>query len=517
MPIDPTRTSFREWAAFLSMVLGMFMAILDIQIVSSSISEIQAGLSASADEVAWVQTSYLIAEIVMIPLSGWLSRLLSTRILFVASAIGFTVFSMLCASATDLNTMILFRAMQGFLGGAMIPTVFATAWLMFPGGRSAKVSVFIGLIATMAPTIGPTLGGWLTQTFSWHMLFLINVPFGIVVAFNVWNLLDIDRPDFSLLGTFDYIGLILMAAFLGSLEFVLEDGNKNDWFQDDRILAFALLSFGAGVAFIWRMLSRPDPLVDLRTFGNANFTAGCLFSLVMGTALYGGTYLVPVFLGRVRGWDSFQIGEAMFVTGMFQFISAPIVANLIRVMDLRRMLAIGLALVGGGLWWLAHLTSQSGFWEIFGPQAMRGFGMMFIMLPTNQLALGTMAREKIKNASGVYNLTRNLGGALGLAVINTVASVRTDVHALHIKEGLTWSRMAAERGLATITHGLTAAKENAAPLAALRKLAQMVQQQALTLAYNDTLLLMALVFGLALPFTLLLAKPAPMAQTGDSH
>ena len=517
MPIDPTRTTFREWAAFLSMVLGMFMAILDIQIVSSSISEIQAGLSASADEVAWVQTSYLIAEIVMIPLSGWLSRLLSTRILFVASAIGFTIFSMLCASATELNTMIVFRALQGFLGGAMIPTVFATAWLMFPGGRSAKVSVFIGLIATMAPTVGPTLGGWLTQTFSWHMLFLINVPFGIVVAINVWNLLDIDRPDFSLLGKFDYVGLGLMASFLGSLEYVLEDGNKNDWFQDDKILAFAVLSLGAGIAFIWRMLSHPDPLVDLRTFSNANFTAGCLFSLVMGTALYGGTYLVPVFLGRVRGWDSFQIGEAMFVTGMFQFISAPIVANLIRVMDLRRMLAIGLALVGGGLWWLAHLTSQSGFWEIFGPQAMRGFGMMFIMLPTNQLALGTMAREKIKNASGVYNLTRNLGGALGLAVINTVASVRTDVHALHLKEGLTWSRMAAERGLSTITHGLTAAKENAAPLAALRKLAMMVQQQALTLAYNDTLLLMGLVFGLALPFTLLLAKPAPMAQTGDSH
>ena len=200
MPMpDPNKTTLREWIAFLCMVFGMFMAILDIQIVSSSISEIQAGLSASPDEVAWVQTSYLIAEIVMIPLSGWLSRLLSTRILFVSSAIGFTIFSMLCASATTLNAMIVFRAMQGFLGGAMIPTVFATAWTMFPGSRSAKVSVLIGLIATMAPTFGPTLGGWLTETFSWHMLFLINVPFGILVATSVWFLLDLDRPDFSLL------------------------------------------------------------------------------------------------------------------------------------------------------------------------------------------------------------------------------------------------------------------------------------------------------------------------------
>ena len=240
-PPDPNKTSLKEWFAFLCMVFGMFMSILDIQIVSSSISEIQAGLSASPDEVAWVQTSYLIAEIVMIPLSGWLSRLLSTRILFVASAIGFTICSMLCAWATTLDAMIAFRALQGFLGGAMIPTVFATAWVMFPGARSAKVSVLIGLIATMAPTFGPTLGGWLTETFSWHMLFLINVPFGIGVAISVWLLLDLDRPNFALLKQFDYVGLALMAAFLGSLEYVLEDGNQNDWFQDSTITTLSLI------------------------------------------------------------------------------------------------------------------------------------------------------------------------------------------------------------------------------------------------------------------------------------
>ena len=517
MPMpDPNKTSLREWIAFLCMVLGMFMSILDIQIVSSSISEIQAGLSASPDEVAWVQTSYLIAEIVMIPLSGWLSRLLSTRVLFVASAIGFTIFSMLCASATSLNAMIFYRALQGFLGGAMIPTVFATAWMMFPGARSAKVSVFIGLIATMAPTFGPTLGGWLTDTFSWHMLFLINVPFGILVATSVWFLLDIDRPDYTLLKKFDYVGLVLMACFLGALEFVLEDGNKNQWFEDNTIAAFAVLSAVAGVAFIWRMLTTHDPLVDLRTFKNGNFTAGCMFSLVMGTGLYGGTYLVPVFLGRVRGYDSLQIGEAMFVTGMFQFISAPIVANLIRVMDLRRMLALGIAMFGTAVWWLGHLSSQVGFWDIAGPQALRGFALMFIMLPTNQLALGTMPPAQVKNASGIYNLMRNLGGALGLAVINTATTIRTDVHALHLKEGLTWAHASSMKGLSTITHGLTAAKENAAPLAALRKLALMVQREAMTLAYNDVLILMALLFFLALPFTLLLAKPKPMGARSSS-
>ena len=340
-PPDPTKTTLREWFAFLCMVFGMFMAILDIQIVSSSISEIQAGLSASPDEVAWVQTSYLIAEIVMIPLSGWLSRLLSTRILFVGSAIGFTIFSMLCASATSLNAMIVYRALQGFLGGAMIPTVFATAWMMFPGQRSAKVSVLIGLIATMAPTIGPTLGGWLTQTFSWHMLFLINVPFGIGVAISVWLLLDIDRPDFSLLKQFDYIGLGLMAAFLGSLEFVLEDGNKNQWFEDEMITWFAIVSAVAGVAFIWRMLTSRDPLVDLRAFKNANFTAGCTFSLVMGVGLWFGARALAASLGSEQpSWTKLGALVALIGGGLAAYFGAMMATGVLRKSMFRRRSAV---------------------------------------------------------------------------------------------------------------------------------------------------------------------------------
>jgi DHA2 family multidrug resistance protein len=220
--VSDTQT-WRDWVGFMSMVLGMFMAILDIQIVSSSITYIQAGLSASLDEAAWVQTSYLVAEIVMIPLSGWLSRALSTRVLYTLSALGFTLFSALCASATSLGEMILWRALQGFIGGAMIPTVFATAFLMFPGRRRTQIQVLISLTATLAPTIGPTLGGWLTEAFSWHWVFLINLPVGLAVAISVWTFIDIDRPEFGLLRRFDYFGLVLMATFLGSLEYVLEE------------------------------------------------------------------------------------------------------------------------------------------------------------------------------------------------------------------------------------------------------------------------------------------------------
>jgi MFS transporter, DHA2 family, multidrug resistance protein len=508
------KITWREWVGFMAMVFGMFMAILDIQIVSASISEIQAGLSASPDEAAWVQTSYLIAEIVMIPLSGWLSRLLSTRVLFTLSAAGFTLFSVACAFSTSLGEMVTFRVLQGFLGGAMIPTVFATTYLMFPPSKRASMSVLIGLTATLAPTIGPTLGGWLTQEMSWHWLFLINVPFGIAVAVVVWLLLDIDRPNPELRRSFDLFGLTMMAGFLGALEYVLEEGNKNDWFQDQTIALFALVSAVCGALFFWRMLTRRDPMVDLRAFANRNFASGCFFSLVVGTGLYGAVYVVPVFLGRVRGYNSMQIGETMFVTGIAMFIASPIAGKLAAKVDLRKMLAAGLLMFGISLWWLGHFTSQSAFWEMLLPQALRGFSMMFVMLPANQIALGTLAPMQLKNASGLYNLMRNLGGAIGLALINTTATSRLDVHRLHLDEQVTWARPAAQNILNEMTWALTPGMNGNAQLAALKKISLMVEREALTLAYNDVLLLMSLAFFVALPLTLLLAKPKMAAAAG---
>ena len=494
------------------MVVGMFMAILDIQIVSSSIAEIQAGLSASNDEVAWVQTSYLIAEIVMIPLSGWLSRLLSTRILFVISALGFTLFSFLCATASSLPEMIIYRAGQGFIGGAMIPTVFATSFLLFPGARRAQISVVIGLTATMAPTIGPTLGGWLTQTFSWHWLFLINVPLGLMVAASVFRFVHIDRPDWELRKRFDLLGLVLMAIFLGSIEYVLENGERDDWMQDNTIATLTVTLVLCGGLFFWRMLSHRDPLVDLRAFRNINFTSGCLFSLIVGVGLYGAVYVIPLFLGRVRGYDSLEIGQTMFVTGLAQFASAPVAGRLSRSMDLRLMLALGLVIFGGSAFWLGHLTSQSEFWEMLLPQAVRGFSLMFIFLPVNQLALGTLPPHQVKNASGLYNLMRNLGGAVGLAIINTVATTRTAAHAQHLHEQVNWARPAATHFYAQLSHAFVAAKGAASPQAALGRIYMMVHREALTLAYNDVLMLMGVCFFLAVPLTLLLAKPRPPAQ-----
>jgi DHA2 family multidrug resistance protein len=420
----------------------------------------------------------------------------------------------LCATSGSLGEMVTFRLLQGFIGGAMIPTVFATTYLMFPPQKRASMSVLIGLTATLAPTIGPTLGGWLTQELSWHWLFLINVPFGILVAVVVWLCLDIDRPNWELRHSFDLFGLTMMAGFLGGLEYVLEEGNRNDWFADQTISVCALVSAACGVGFFWRMLVRQDPMVDLRAFANKNFASGCFFSLVVGTGLYGAVYVVPVFLGRVRGYNSMQIGETMFVTGIAMFFASPIAGRLSAKVDLRKMLAAGLLMFGTSLWWLGHFTSQSAFWELLLPQALRGFSMMFVMLPANQIALGTLPPQQLKNASGLYNLMRNLGGAVGLALITTMATSRLDMHRLHLDEQVTWARPAAQNILNQMTWAMAPGMNGNAQLAAIKKITLMVEREAMTLAYNDVLLLMSLAFFVALPLTVFLARPKIAAAGG---
>lgn len=496
----------RQLAGFLAMVFGMFMAILDIQIVSASLSEIQAGLSASSDEIPWVQTSYLIAEVVMIPLSGFLARALSTRILFLASAIGFTVASALCATATTIDQMIVYRALQGFIGGGMIPSVFAVAFSLFPASKRAVVSPMIGLAATLAPTIGPTVGGYLTDAFSWHWLFLVNVGPGILVAVAVYFLVDFDKPNHALFKNFDFVGLAGMAVFLGSLEYVLEEGPSNDWFDDSTITVFALLTVIGALVFFWRAFSAAQPIVELRAFKNRNFAFGSAFSFVMGIGLYGLTYLYPVYLAQIRGYDTLMIGETMFVTGIAMFMTAPIAGRVSQLLDPRVMLLIGFAGFSWGTYIASGLTVDWDFHELLLPQILRGCSLMFCMVPINNLSLGTLPPEQLKNASGLYNLTRNLGGAVGLAAINTVLNDRLDLHLARLHERVSWGRSVVEEQIAGLSQQLSAQIPDG-DLAALKKLALVVRRQAEVMSFADVFLMLTLMFaGMGL-MVLFLRKP----------
>src|SRR6201986_883049 len=282
IPVVSERIEPKRVIAFVIMVFGMFMAILDIQIVSASLSDIQAGLSASSTEVSWVQTAYLIAEVIAIPLSGFLSRALGTRLLFAISAAGFTFASLLCGFATSSDEMILWRAIQGFLGAGMIPTVFAAAYTSFPRSKFHIVGPIIGLVATLAPTMGPTVGGYITDAMSWHWLFFINVVPGLVIIVGVWTLVDFDQPNFELLDHFDWFGLIAMAGFLGSLEYVLEEGTQYEWLQDTSVAVCAAVCVIPAVAFFYRVLTAREPIVDIRAFNNRNLGVGCPIAFLVG-------------------------------------------------------------------------------------------------------------------------------------------------------------------------------------------------------------------------------------------
>ena len=506
----------RRIIAFIFMVFGMFMAILDIQIVSSSLAEIQAGISASADEISWVQTSYLIAEVVMIPLSGTLTRIFSTRYLFAMSAAGFTAMSLMCALSDSIGSMMVWRALQGFVGGAMIPTVFATSFTVFPPKMRTAITPVIGLIATLAPTIGPTVGGYLTELFSWHWLFLINIVPGIAVTIGAYFLIDFDKPDFSLAKTFDWTGLFLLAIFLGTLEYILEEGAADDWLQSTVISQLILICVTAGSLFFWRMFTKTNPLVDFSAFRNRNFMAGCIFSFTMGIGLYGLTYLYPVYLARVSHYDSLQIGETMFVTGIAMFITAPIAGRLSTRVDPRIMIGGGFLGFALGTWQASSLNADWAFWELLIPQILRGVSLMMCMLTVTNIALGTLTPIEMRGGSGLFNLTRNLGGAVGLAIINTVMNQRFDLHIQRLHESVNWSSDAATTTLNNITGALSTLGTNAGT-AALSQMNGLVRKQAMTMAIADVFLLLTFLFMGIILLLPILRKPKAAGGGGGGH
>jgi MFS transporter, DHA2 family, multidrug resistance protein len=513
-PVAAVETmELRRIIAFLAMVFGMFMAILDIQIVSASLSEIQAGLSASADEISWVQTAYLIAEVVMIPLSGFLARLVSTRVLFAVSAAGFTAASALCATATNIDQMIVYRALQGFIGGGMVPSVFVAAYTIFPPSRRAIVSPMIGLVATLAPTIGPTVGGYVSHTLSWHWLFLINVVPGVLVATAAWTLIDFDKPERGLIKRFDWLGLAGMAAFLGSLEYVLEEGPRNDWLQDNSVFLFSIVLCVGAVAFFWRVFRAEEPIVDLRAFANINFAFGSLFSFVMGIGLYGLTYLYPLLLGRIMGYDSLMIGQALFVSGLAMFLTAPVAGALSRKMDPRLMIMLGFLGFAAGTWRMTYLTADWDFYELLVPQILRGVSLMMCMVPINNLALGTLPPHKLKNASGLFNLTRNLGGAVGLAVINTVLTDRNAFHYARLSEHINWGNPQAQEQLDNMARNFAGHGLDAGP-ASLARMSALVRENAWTMSFMDAFTMLTILFASLAIFALMMRKPPASAGAG---
>jgi len=508
------------------MAFGMFMALLDIQIVAASLNEVQAGLAAGPDEISWVQTAYLMAELVMIPFSAFLAQAMSTRWLFATSAALFTASSIACGLAWNIESMTVFRALQGFTGGAMIPTVFAVGFVLFEGKERTLVPAILGMVSVLAPTLGPTVGGVITEYMGWRWIFFVNVVPGVAVTAGVIALLRVDRADPSMFRRIDWLHLAAMAVALGGLEYVLEEGPRLEWFEDHRIAISAWLSIVAFALFIERSFRSESPIVSLSPFRRPSFTFACVFNLVIGFGIYASTYLIPVYLGRVRGFNSLQIGTTVFVVGIAQLVSTAIAARLSERVDVRYMLAAGLPLFAFSLWLTSHANAEWGFAEFLIPQFVRGLSIMLCIVPSVNTALSGFAGMELKYASGLFNLMRNLGGAVGIALVNTWLRDDARTAASRFGESLgntgtsfesAASRLATE--LSTVTPDPVVASAQAHAI-----LAKEVGLQSMAIAFDDVFRLMAWMFLVALimvPFakraTGAVASPGSGPSSSSGH
>jgi MFS transporter, DHA2 family, multidrug resistance protein len=366
----------------------------------------------------------------------------------------------------------------------------------------------------LAPTIGPTVGGIITDAMSWHWLFFINIVPGICITIGVLALVDFDQPNFALLERFDWWGLIFMAGFLGSLEYVLEEGPQYEWMQDTSVAICALVGGLSMIAFFWRVLTAEEPIVDIRTFSDRNFAVGCLISFCVGIGLYGLTYIYPRYLSEVRGYSALMIGETMFISGATMFITAPIVGRLMLRFDLRYIIAAGLIIFALGAYQMTWITRDYDFYELMLPQVLRGIGMMLAMVPTNTISLGTLPPDRVKNASGLFNLTRNLGGAVGLAIINEVLNDRTDLHISRLQDRVNWGNASAVETLNNFTQRLQGMGD--AALMAMKQLSQIVHRQAVVMGYGDAFFMLT-VFYLSLSVLVLLLKKPASASAEPAH
>jgi DHA2 family multidrug resistance protein len=508
---DKTRPA--TWAGFALMCLGMFMAILDIQVVATSLPTIQQALAISQNAMSWIQTAYLIAEIIAIPLTGLLTRVLTLRWLFVAAIGLFTLASVGCAFSGNFVTLVGFRVLQGFAGGTLIPAVFSAVFLLFPIRLHPAATTMAGVMAVLAPTVGPVVGGWITETWSWHWLFLINVAPGAIAAAATPFLLPRAKPRLADLVTLDSLSLALIAISLASLEIALKQAPHDGWLSPRCVFLF-LLSAATATAFARRTLKARHPLVELRTLKNRRFAIGCALSFCLGVGLFGSVYLMPVFLAYVRRHDAFEIGTIMLVTGVAQLVTAPIAGILESRFDPRWLSALGFALFALGLGCSAFQSRVADFDEMFWPQVLRGVAIMFCLLPPTRLALGALNEAEVPDASGLFNLMRNLGGAIGIALIDTILYGRASGHAEALRDRLIAGDVTAAQAIGLDLKLFAHRPPDVSDATVEAYLRPMVEKAAFALSTNEAWALLAFValIGLLLvPF----AGPQPQTTGAD--
>ncbi len=481
------RVSFKTWIGVWGTVLGAFMAVLDIQITNSSLKDIQAALGATLEEGSWISTAYLVAEIVVIPLTGWLSQVFSVRRYVLVNATLFIGFSMLCAAAWSLPSMIMFRALQGFTGGILIPMAFTVLLTTLPPAKQPIGMALFAITATFAPSIGPTFGGWLTENFSWHYVFYINLIPGLLLLAAVWYAIEPKPMQLHLLKEGDWGGIIAMAIGLGSLQIVLEEGSRKDWFGSALIVRLTAIAVIFLAIFFWIELTRKKPFINLRLMTHRNFGLSSVINVTLGLGLYGSVYIMPLYLSQIQGYNAMQIGEVLMWVGFPQLLIIPFVPKLMQKIDVRVLIALGISLFAVSCFMNSTLTNQTGLDQLRWSQLVRAMGQPLIMVPLSSVATAGLPASQAGSASGLFNMMRNLGGSIGIAAIATLLTNRQQFHSNRLGEAVSIYSPAVQERLQQMTQYFVSqgADLATAQQQAIAAMSNMVRREAYVMAFND--------------------------------
>ncbi|GAB4348716.1 MAG: MDR family MFS transporter [Leptolyngbyaceae cyanobacterium] len=481
------RVSFKTWIGVWGTVLGAFMAVLDIQITNSSLKDIQAALGATLEEGSWISTAYLVAEIVVIPLTGWLSQVFSVRRYILVNATLFILFSMLCASAWSLPSMIVFRALQGFTGGILIPMAFTVLLTTLPPANQPIGMALFAITATFAPSIGPTFGGWLTENFSWHYVFYINLIPGLLLLAAVWYAIEPKPMQLHLLKEGDWGGIIAMAIGLGSLQIVLEEGSRKDWFGSALIVRLTAIAVIFLAIFFWIELTRKKPFINLRLMTQRNFGLSSVINVTLGLGLYGSVYIMPLYLSQIQGYNAMQIGEVLMWVGFPQLLIIPFVPKLMQKIDVRVLIALGISLFAVSCLMNSTLTNQTGLDQLRWSQLVRAMGQPLIMIPLSSVATAGLPASQAGSASGLFNMMRNLGGSIGIAAIATLLTNRQQFHSNRLGEAVSIYSPATQERLQQMTQYFVSqgADLATAQQQAIETMSNIVRREAYVMAFND--------------------------------
>ena len=495
----------------MSAMLGAFMAVLDIQITNSSLKDIQGALSATLEEGSWISTSYLVAEIIMIPLTAWLVQLLSARRLAVWVSIGFLISSLLCSFAWNLESMIVFRALQGFTGGALIPLAFTLTLIKLPDHHRAKGMALFAITATFAPSIGPTLGGWLTESWGWEYIFYINVPPGLLMIAGLLYGLEKKPPHWELLKSTDYAGIVTLAMGLGCLQVFLEEGHRKDWLESSLIVQLGSVAVISLILFVILQLSRPNPLINLGILRERNFGLTSIASLGMGLGLYGSIYLLPLYLAQIQNYNALQIGQVIMWMGIPQLFLIPLVPKLMKIIPPKLLCAAGFALFGISSFASGALNPDFAGDQFHPIQIIRALGQPMIMVTISLIATAYIQPQDAGSASSLFNILRNLGGAIGIALLATLLDSRGKVYFDYLRESVVPSNPAVSERLTALTQQLGSEQ------AALGRISEITHQQAMIMAYNDAFHFVGIALAVSMVAVLLTRRLPEDMKGGAAH